>query len=321
MISLGTVRAARVREAEMVRIHNILCPVDFFPASEGAAMYAIALANKLGARLTLLHVVEPVVTWASEFPLDTTELVNEMTARSSEELKKLARRAKGAKIRVDVLLRTGEVDTQIQSLIPKRSIDFVVMGTHGRRGLEKFFMGSTTERLLRKLQVPLLTIRNIKSTAVPAGIRVRHILVTIDFSEGTTDSIAYAFAIAQQYHAKVTLLHVLNDIDADISGRYRDQLIRTIRRDLEELLPGDARKSRNVTVRVETGRPIRRILPMIRKEEIDLVVINIHGKTLLDRLSLGSTAEKLVRGSAAPVLVIPPMPTTKRRQRRSKRAA
>ena len=113
---------------------------------------------------------------------------------------------------------------------------------------------------------------------MPAGIRVRHILVTIDFSEGTTDSIAYAFAIAQQYHAKVTLLHVLNDIDADISGRYRDQLIRTIRRDLEELLPGDARK-------------------------------------------LGRTAEKLVRSSAAPVLVIPPTPTTKGRQRRSKRAA
>ena len=69
------------------------------------------------------------------------------------------------------------------------------------------------------------------------------------------------------------------------------QLIRTIRRDPEELLPGEARESRDVSVRV------------------------------LDRLSLGSTAEKLVRGAAAPVLVIPPIPTTKRRQRGSKRAA
>src|SRR5262245_7508883 len=303
----------------MVRIHSILCPVDFFPASESAARYAVGLAKKVGARLTLLHVVEPVVTWASEFPFDTTELVKVMTARSIEELKKLAKPAKAAKVRVDVLLRTGEVDIQIQSLIRRRSIDFVVMGTHGRRGLEKFFLGSTTERLLRKLHVPLLTIG--KSNAVPGSVRIRHVLVTIDFSEGTTDAIAYACAIAQQYHAKVTLLHVLDDIDADLSGRHRDQLIRTLRRDLEELLPHEARDSRNVTVRIETGRPIRRILPMIRKEKIDLIVMNIHGKTLFDRLSLGSTAEKLVRGASAPVLVIPSMARTKRRQRGSKRAA
>jgi len=304
----------------MVRVHNILCPVDFFPASESAAIYAIALAKKLESRLTLLHVVEPVATWASEIPFDTREIVKSMTARSSEELKTLAKRAQGANVAVDVILRIGEVDLQIQSLIRERGIDFVVMGTHGRRGLEKFFMGSTTERLLRKLHVPLLTI-GIKSTAVRAGVRIRHILVTTDFSEGTTDAIAYAFAIAQQYHAKVTLLHVVNDIDADLSGRYRDQLIRTIQRDLEELLPDGARNSRDVTVRVETGRPIRRILPMLRKEKIDLLVMNIHGKTLLDRLSLGSTAEKLVRGAAVPVLVIPPMARTKRKQRGSKKAA
>jgi nucleotide-binding universal stress UspA family protein len=312
-------RASTMPEAGMVRIHNILSPVDFFPASESAAKHAIALAKKFGARLTLLHVVEPVARWAYEVPFDTTELVNAIIARSSEELKKLAKHAQGTNVPVDVLVRTGEIDLQIRSLVMKHKIDFVVMGTHGRRGIEKFFMGSTTERLLRKLNVPLLTIGNIQTKAVPAEFR--HILVPIDFSEGTPDAIAYAFFLAHQYRGKVTLLHVLNDVEADISGRYREQLVRSIQRELEDLRPAEARHPRDVTVLVETGLPIRRILPILRKEKIDLIVMNIHGKTLLDRLSIGSTAEKLVRGAATPVLVIPPMAAAKRTQRRSKQAA
>jgi len=257
--------------------------------------------------------------WAYEVPFDTTELVNAITARSREELKKIAKRAQSANVSADVLVRTGEVDLEIQSLIKQRSVDLVVMGTHGRRGIEKFFMGSTTERLLRKLNVPLLTIGNIKSKAVP--IEFRHILVTTDFSEGTSNAIAYAFSIAGAYRSKVTLLHVLNDVEADVSGRYRNQLIRTIRRELEDLLPDKLRDSRDVMTRVETGLPIRRILPILSKEKIDLIVMNIHRKTLLDRLSIGSSAEKLVRGAVCPVLVIPPMAAAKQKQRRSKKAA
>src|SRR5437867_4149800 len=185
----------------MTRIQNILCPVDFFPASESAANYAIALAKNYGARLILLHVVEPVAPWAYEVPIDTTGLIKTMIARSTEEMSRFAKRAEAAKVPVDVVVRAGEVDLEIESLIGKRNVDFVVMSTHGRRGLEKFFMGSTTERLLRKLHVPLLTIGKLKSKAVLPDIR--HILMTTDFSEGTPGAVAYAFSIARQSHAKV----------------------------------------------------------------------------------------------------------------------
>jgi len=303
----------------MLRIQNILCPVDFFPASESAANYAIALAKKLSARLILLHVVEPVATWAYDIPYDTTDLIDTMTAQSTEELKKFAKRALVANVPVEVLVREGEVDLEIQTLVRKRNIDFVVMGTHGRRGLEKFFMGSTTERLLRKLNVPLLTIGNLKSKS--NGPEVRHILVPTDFSAGTPDAMAYAIAFARQFRAKVTLLHVLNDVDADVSGRYQEQLMRSIQRDLEELLPQDLRSSSDITVRVETGRPIQRILPIINKEKVDLIVMNVHGKTLLDRMTIGSTAEKVVRGAGVPILVVPPAVTSKSGRRPSRKAA
>jgi nucleotide-binding universal stress UspA family protein len=303
----------------MVRIQNILCPVDFFPASENAANYAIALAKKYGARLTLLHVVEPISRWAYELPVDTTELIKEMTSRSVVELKRVSKRAETARVRVDVLVRTGEVDLEVQSLIDERHLDFVVMGTHGRRGLEKLFMGSVTERLLRKLHVPLLTIGKVKTQGVPTDIR--QILVTTDFMDGTADAVAYAFSIAKRSRAKVTLLHVLNDIDADVSGRYRDQLIRTIQQELDALIPPEFRHNGKVAVRVETGRPMRHILPILKKDKIDLIVMNVHGKTLLDRITIGRTAENVVRSADIPVLVVPAMTPLKPKRRTSKKTA
>jgi nucleotide-binding universal stress UspA family protein len=309
----------KARRNAMVRIQNILCPVDFFPASENAANYAIALAKKYGARLTLLHVVEPIARWAYELPVDTTELIKEMTGRSHVELKRVAKRAEAARVRVDALVRTGEVDLEVQSLIDERHIDFVVMGTHGRRGLEKLFMGSVTERLLRKLHVPLLTIGKVKTKGAPTDIR--QILVTTDFMDGTADAVDYAFSIAKWSHAKVTLLHVLNDIDADVSGRYRDQLIRTIRQELDALIPPAFRHNGNVAVRIETGRPMRHLLPILKEDKIDLIVMNVHGKTLLDRITIGRTAENVVRSADIPVLVVPAMTPLKPKRRPSKKTA
>jgi len=287
----------------MLRIQKILCPVDFFPASEKAAEYAIALAARSRARLVLLHVVEHPATWAYDLPMDTSGLMKTLTTRSTAELKRIAKRAEAANVPVEAVVREGETDDEIRTLATKQKVDLVIMGTHGRRGLERFFIGSKTERLLRTLPIPLLTISsNVRVT--PAG--VKNILVTTDFSEGTAEAVDYALSIGRRCRAQVTLLHVLDDVQADVSGRYRDILLRSIRRDLENLVPPADIKSCPVAVRVDIGIPIRRILPLIKKEKFDLIVMNIHGKTMLDRVTLGSTAEKIVRAAPIPVLVIPP---------------
>jgi nucleotide-binding universal stress UspA family protein len=59
------------------------------------------------------------------------------------------------------------------------------------------------------------------------------------------------------------------------------------------------------TVRVVIGQPIRRILPIVKNEKIDLIVVNIHGKTVMDRITIGSTAEKIIRAAKVPVLAVP----------------
>ena len=284
-----------------------------------AADYAIALAKNYEARLTLLHVVEPVALMGYEVPVNVADLTASMASSARTELAKICKRAEGKGVRVESMIRTGNTDLEIARIIKSGKANLVVMGTHGRRGFERWFVGSVTERLLRRTSVPLLTMGNTKSRVAPAAIR--RILVATDFSAGTSDAINYAFSIAQECQAKVTLLHVLNDISADVSGRYREGLMQSIRERLEKLVPAEARIWCEVDTRVETGLPGRRLLSILKSGKNDLLVMNIHGKRMLERVMIGSTAEHVLRGAAIPVLFVPPMTAAKRQRKTMKRAA
>jgi nucleotide-binding universal stress UspA family protein len=306
-------------EAVMIRINKILCPVDFFPASKSAGDYAIALAKNYDAGLMFLHVVSPMAATGYEVPFNLKDFIETMTKAANAELRKLCKRAEAKGVRAEPIIRTGDVDLEIRDLTKESKADFVVMGTHGRRGLERWFIGSVTERLLRRTTVPLLAIGKAQPKAAPPAIR--RILVTTDFSTGTSDAIEYAFSIAQECQANVTLLHVIDDISADISGRYRDSLIESIREKLEKLVPEEARNWCEVKTRVDTGSPVRRILSILKSGKSDLLVMNVHGKGMFDRALVGSTAERVVRGAGIPVLLIPPLEATKRRKKAQGKAA
>jgi nucleotide-binding universal stress UspA family protein len=140
--------------------------------------------------------------------------------------------------------------------------------------------------------------------------------VTTDFSEGTADALAYAFSVAQENESEVTLLHVVHDISADLSGKYRDSLLDGVRKQLDEMVPAEARNWCNIVTRVETGVPYRIILRTVEEERPDLLVMNIHGKGMLDRALLGSTAERVVRAASCPVMMIPPLKRKLRRKAR-----
>jgi nucleotide-binding universal stress UspA family protein len=137
--------------------------------------------------------------------------------------------------------------------------------------------------------------------------RFKRILVATDFSDGTADALAYAFSVAQQNESEVVLLHVLDDISMDSVGKYRDLLIGGVRKQLEDLVPPEAGNWYDIVTRVETGVPYRVILRTIKDERPDLLVMNIHGKGMLDRALLGSTAERVVRAASCPVMMVPSM--------------
>ncbi len=302
----------------MISIHKILCPVDFFPASDKAVNYAAGLAEKYDATIYLLHAVTPVVPMAYEYPIDTVAIARSMEEASKDEMKKLAAKLKTRGVNAESRIQVGAVHDVIKRAISVVKPDLIAMGTHGRTGIDRWFLGSETEWLMRHTPVPVLTISAKERLREPL---FRKILVTTDFSEGTAAALEYAFSIAQENESRITLLHVVNDIAMDVSRKYRDSIIDGIETKLENMVPQEARDWCDIRTKVEVGHPYRLIERTLEKEKPDLLVMNIHGKGMLDRALLGSTAERVVRAAKCPVLLIPPLKKTARKARSRKRAA
>ena len=301
----------------MNRISRILCPVDFFPASERAVSFAAGLAESYDAELKLLHIVPSFVSPFYELPVNSASVTAGLEEGSRRRFDRLIRKLKLTGVNVTIDVQSGDISDRIDKAIQTYKPDLVAMGTHGRRGAKRWIVGSITERLLRRSPVPVLAISS--SWKRRTDPRPRRILVTTDFSKGTAAALEYAFSIAKENHARVTLLNVLEENRALISVDYRKRLARSVQHKLVKLVPEDARPW--CETRVEAGTPYHVILGMVKKDKFDLVVMNIHGISMLDRALLGTTAERVLRAAECPILLIPPTRKVARRAGPKLRAA
>ena len=297
----------------MIRFRKILCPLDFFKASSRAFDYALRIAANYDARVHVLHVIAPVLSSVYGAPFGVEDLTASLEKESKRLLQKYKERAVKANIGLTTEVRMGDIDLGILHSIEAQKADLLVMGTHGRRGFERLILGSVTERMIRHCPVPLLTIGEAKRASAP---KIRRILVTTDFSAGTAEAVAHALSIGQRNRGKVTLLHVLHDDAADAAGKYRDQLVRGIELQLHKFIPERAFEECEIETRLEAGSPSTVIPKIVKSGSYDLLVMNIHGKRLIDRALVGSTAERTLRATAGicPVLLIPPARTARRKR-------
>jgi nucleotide-binding universal stress UspA family protein len=145
-------------------------------------------------------------------------------------------------------------------------------------------------------------------------MEVRHILSPTDFSEFSKKAIDYAFGLAQQFGAKLSLLHVIEVPAFPIEGfvppgpgtRLLEDLERQARLDLARLLPQAAEEKVDITRLVVEGTPYRKIVETAEAEEVDFIVMATHGRTGLSHMLIGSVAERVVRIAPCPVLTLRP---------------
>jgi nucleotide-binding universal stress UspA family protein len=137
-------------------VKAILCPVDFSEHSERALRHALGLAALAGARITLLSVTDPLLDAAARAAgsRDTS------AAHVERELRELFDRIAGESTRAPAAMvaRVGEPAEEILRLAGQVPTDVIVMGTQGMGAAERFFVGSTTERVLRESRVPVLAV-------------------------------------------------------------------------------------------------------------------------------------------------------------------
>jgi nucleotide-binding universal stress UspA family protein len=135
---------------------KILCPVDFDENSMAALDYAIKIASESEAKLYLMYVVF-VPLARPGFPLEPAPVVSEEPSKM--ELEKLARARIAGRVPHEVVVRIGQPAPAIIEAAETLGVDLVVMATHGRTGVARFFLGSVAERVVRESTRPVLTVR------------------------------------------------------------------------------------------------------------------------------------------------------------------
>lgn len=133
---------------------NILVPTDGSDAVDAALEHALSLARTYGATVHALYVVEPIYTVTGGFEQVEYDLHSYGSALTSE----IAESVRSAGLTASTAIRTGIPHREILEYTEKADIDLIVMGTRGRRGIERYLLGSTTERIIRLAEPPVFTV-------------------------------------------------------------------------------------------------------------------------------------------------------------------
>lgn len=141
----------------VLKVRNILVPIDFSPPSEKALSYARAFAKQFDARITLLHVIEPSV-YPKEFGYGSAD-DRAWVKAATDRLQALASRKLELAFLARVLVGRGPPFKVIASMSQDLEIDLIIIATHGYSGLKHVLIGSTAERVVRHAQCPVLVVR------------------------------------------------------------------------------------------------------------------------------------------------------------------
>jgi nucleotide-binding universal stress UspA family protein len=155
----------------MLPYERILCPVDFSEFSKCALAFAESIARRYGSKLFVQHVVEvqnkiEAGFTAAEFYAEYRELLR---ANGDKNLVKFLKDNSLDDLQPTRVVSEGFSTDAILGFTAAESVDLIVMGTHGRRGLDRFMLGSVTERVVRKATCPILTVHGRATEFAEAG--------------------------------------------------------------------------------------------------------------------------------------------------------
>ena len=298
----------------MLTLRTVLCPTDFSDVSARAETYAAALARHYDASLHLLHVDPPMPVMApyGEIPVDA-RMFEEQRQVADAELVKAGDRARAGGLTVETTMKGGHPAREILALADRAQADMLVIGTHGRGGVEHLLLGSVAEKIMRKASCPVLVVP--PGAPGESDALFSRILCPIDGSAASAHALTYALSLAQETDGHVTLLYVVEPVPAagefgalDIE-EYRRAGEEHARKVLRDAVPDDVRTWCRLDERVATGKPSERILDAATTERADVIVMGVRGRGAIDLLAFGSTTNEVIRRAGCPVLAVHPVAT------------
>ncbi len=286
------------------RVEKILLSTDGSEYSEGAVREAIKLAKKCSSRLTAVSVVET----NPELETIAPQVTEQAERKARTQLEAVISRARLEGVDCESVVREGEDSYRlIVEEATKRQNTMIVMGRRGRTGLQRLVMGSVTARVIGHAPCTVLVVPRA------AEFECRHLLLATDGSTHGRAAAAEAIAMAKRLGSLLTVVAVvpsesMSPMDIVSSQMQREQIAAQELRAAEENVSTVKDAAAKAGIRADGlimgGKPPEAIIQTAKDKRADLIVLGSHGKTGVEKLLMGSVAERVIVLSSCPVLVV-----------------
>ena len=288
----------------ITKVERILLATEGSEFSEGAVREAIKLAKRCSSRLHAISVVETNPEYSSLAP----QLVEKSEKQARAYLENVQARAKTEGVDCGLVLYEGESSYRdIADEAEKQKSSMIVMGRRGRKGFKRLVMGSTTAWVIGHAPCSVLVVPRA------AQIAFKNVLLATDGSKYSTAAASEAIGIAKLNKSKLTVIAVVPadlaspaDIEfgVGVMEKVSDQMMREAEKNTKAVKETAQKEGVDVQALVMTGRPANAIIETAKDKDADLIVVGSHGRTGLDRLLMGSVAERVIVLSDSAVLVV-----------------
>jgi len=286
----------------MLQLKEILVPLDGSGEAESVLPYLRDLAPKFDSRVHILGVGIGI----------KTRRVNRLL---EDYTKRIASSLQSDNIKAEPVIRYGIAADKILDFTVEKEADLIIMATHGRSGITRWWMGSVAEKVISEAIAPVLLVRSKRptKTGTVGKLHFLHkILAPLDGSDIGEAALAYAETLAIKSRASVDLLQIISPpgtVEASLLGgpdwrkfiKAMQDAGENYLKSISARLNGNGVKS---TYEVVTGDPADKIVEYAEDKKISLIAMSTHGRTGLARWVLGSVADKVLHSARIPILLV-----------------
>lgn len=331
----------------MTLFNNIIVPLDGSELSAQALPAASIMARASGASMTLLRCFDPIPHWQvnagqgrfrGSMALAEHDRVSALLRAEQQQLEK-----RGVNAPITVLASEGPAPESIINLANQQPDALIAMSTHGRGGFSRMLMGSVTAKVVRAVSNPTLMVRCNEKDCPVVPHHFENIIVPLDGSDFAENALPYARDLAAAFGARVTLVRTTPDSEyfrvnsewgaahyvstmngydpENLAARLSETARAYLWRKADEMSAQFPAFDVEAIHRLEA--PSETVIGLTRQLDNPLVVMSTHGRRGIGRALLGSVADRIVRHSPTPTLLVraPALIRDEAKERREKEMA
>jgi nucleotide-binding universal stress UspA family protein len=281
-----------------MKIRNILAGIDFERHTEHVLAYASLFAENFQASVHLLHVIDYLVTP----PVYLDQYIEEEKRVAEKRFETMKQELSASGIKVNAGVTVGRLQVSFEAAVKKTDADMLILGfaSHALRR-------SSSEKLIKGLQMPMLVVRGEKAEAAYRGkVQITKILCPTDFSEMSKKALHISRELARVFSSGIDVMHVLPESvmkkmealenkDRAMKDVYEQEKSR-----FAEFLSASSLETTGI---MDQGEPHKKIVTLAKEKDIDLIVMGARGLGLIKGMLIGSVTDAVLKSSPCPVLV------------------